>query len=236
MEQLKYTDIFIDFDDTLYDTHGNASKALSEVFAYFNLNQHFATEEDFTTPYWKVNKELWDLYAHAKISRDELIIERFRRPLSLGIDSPTREYCLSVSDYFLQQCACKPDTIEGAHEAMQYLKSKGYRLHICSNGFCEVQYKKLNASHMTDYFDTIILSEEAGANKPSEQFFNFALHKSKAQRSSTLMIGDNFDTDIMGAINAGLHTMFFNRQPNEFKVPQHIDYEIHSLHEIKWLL
>ena len=242
MEQLLFTDIFIDFDDTLYDTHGNANKALSELFCHFGLNDFFASEDAFRIPYWEVNTELWALYAHGKISRDKLIVERFRRPLSLGVNADGKHFdtseaqCLKVSDYFLEQCACKPDTISGAHEAIQHLKQRGYRLHLCSNGFCEVQYKKLNASHMTDYFDTIILSEEAGANKPSAQFFNFALQKSGANRQSTLMIGDNLDTDIIGAQNARLRTMFFNRQQIKIETTLHVDYEIKSLHEIMWLL
>ncbi len=242
MNRLLYSDIFIDFDDTLYDTHGNACKALTEVFAQFGLQQYFATEDDFTQPFWETNSELWSLYAHGKIDRDELIVERIRRPLSLGklpngeMFKPSREYCLKMSDFYLERCACKPDTIEGAHEAMQHLKEKGYKLHLCSNGFREVQYKKLHASRMTEYFDTIILSEDAGANKPSKQFFDYALLQTHATQATTLMIGDNFDTDIMGAINSGIHTMFFNRQPNSFSTPHEVDFEIKSLHEIKWLL
>ncbi len=233
-----FADIFIDFDDTLYDTHGNADLALSELFEHFGLKDFFTSETDFKTPYWQVNTELWALYAHGKISRDELIIERFRRPLALGTNNngmhidTSDTFCLEVSDYFLEQCSNKSNTVDGAHEALAHLKQRGYRLHLCSNGFCEVQYKKLNASHLDKYFDTIILSEEAGANKPSAQFFDFALQKSGAQRQSTLMIGDNFDTDIVGAINAKLSTMFFNRQPSTFKAPQPTDYEIHSLHKI----
>lgn len=232
----KYTDLFIDFDDTLYDTHGNAILALAELYEQCHLDQFFENVEDFTIPYWQANVELWDQYSKGEITRDYLIVERFRRPLSCGSMNPTKEYCLQISDIFLDLCACKPGVVEGAHEIMTYLKRKGYRLHMCSNGFHEVQYRKLRASKLIDFFDTVVLSEDAGANKPSQVYFDYAFAQTKATPEKTLMIGDNYMTDILGAQNAGLKVMFFNRKPESFKTPGEVDYEIHRLNEIKDLL
>lgn len=231
-----YTDLFLDFDDTLYDTHGNAVIALHELFETLQLGQYFADPEVFYDEYWKTNIDLWTRYSKEEITRDYLIVERFRRPLSFGKGlDPTEEYCLKASDLFLDYCSSKPGLVEGAHELVDYLKNKGYRMHICSNGFHEVQYKKLRACGLFDYFDTIILSEDAGANKPSKQFFDYALQKSGAVKAKTLMIGDNFNTDILGAKQAGFDTAYFNRFP-DYPAPEPATFEVTNLSQLMDIL
>ena len=235
---MKYKDLFIDFDDTLYDTHGNAVIALSETFDYFHLDRYFEDPQVFYDAYWTANIDLWTQYAKGEITRDYLIVERFRRPLSVGKGiEVTKELCLEISDKFLDFCASKPGVINGAHELMDYLKRRGYRMHMCSNGFHEVQYKKLDACGLRDYFDTIILSEDAGVNKPSKDYFDYALKVSGANRETTLMIGDNLQSDILGALNAGLDAMLFNRWqvPSE-ELPQDLTFVVDNLCDIMEIL
>jgi putative hydrolase of the HAD superfamily len=228
---MKYTDLFIDFDDTLYDTYGNAVIALQETFEAFHLEQWFPNPQVFHDAYWQANIDLWTRYSRSEITRDYLIVERFRRPLSEGQGlEVTEALCLEMSDKFLDFCANKPGVVDGAHELMDYLRSKGYRMHMCSNGFHEVQYRKLAACGLRDYFDTIILSEDAGVNKPSPLYFDYAFKASEANRETTLMIGDNLQTDILGAHDVGLDTIFFNRWNNEpFDIPT---YTVMGLREI----
>ena len=195
---MKYKDLFIDFDDTLYDTHGNAVIALSETFDYFHLDRYFEDPQVFYDAYWTANIDLWTQYAKGEITRDYLIVERL---------------------------------------LMDYLKRKGYRMHMCSNGFHEVQYKKLDACSLHDYFNTIILSEDAGVNKPSKDYFDYALKVSGANRETTLMIGDNLQSDILGALNAGLDAMLFNRWqvPSE-ELPQDLTFVVDNLCDIMEIL
>ena len=237
MSDKKYTDIFIDFDDTLYDTHGNAVIALGEVFDHFALNRYFEEPQTFYDDYWTTNIDLWSRYAKGEITRDYLIVERFRRPLSVGMgEGVTEAFCLEVSDWFLEACADKPGLVEGAREVMDYLRRRGYRLHMTSNGFHEVQYRKLRACGLFSHFDTIVLSEDAGVNKPSQAFFDYAFRTTGASPEATLMIGDNFVTDIQGAQAAGLDVVFFNRYPDQFQAPAPVNYEIHNLKELLTIL
>ena len=166
-----------------------------------------------------------------------MVSEKYRDAHSapLSTDPVTRKEILALSDLFLELCSSKPGLVEGARELVDYLHSCNYRLHICSNGFHEVQYKKLRACGMAEDFNTVILSEDAGANKPSVMFFEYALLKTGARRENTLMIGDNYNTDILGAKNTGLDAAFFNRFP-DFPPPGPVDYVVTSLMQLKEIL
>ena len=241
---MRYKDLFIDFDDTLYDTHGNSVIALSELYDEKKLDRFFSDSNVFYDAYWAANIDLWTRYSKGEITRDYLIVERFRRPLCesdalrakcLESADDFRNYCLEMSDHFLDLCSSKPGLVLGARELMDYLKGRGYRMHMCSNGFHEVQYKKLHACGLTDYFDHVILSEDAGFNKPAPEFFDYAIKMSGAEKATTLMIGDNFNTDILGAKRYGLATAFFNRFP-EYPAPEPVDYEVTSLKQLMTIL
>ena len=231
-----FTDLFIDFDDTLYNTHGNAQIALEELFEQENFSRWFADPQLFYDEYWRTNIDLWRRYSKGEVTRDYLIVERFRKPLSFGKGlEPTEQFCRDVGDHFLELCADKPGLVDGARELMDYLRERGYRMHMCSNGFHEVQYRKLRACGLYDYFDSVVLSEDAGANKPAKEYFDYAFSVTKAQPGTTLMIGDNLQTDILGAKQAGLHTAYFNRFP-EYPPTIEVDYEITSLLQLKAIL
>lgn len=228
-----YRDIFFDFDDTLYDTRGNADIALTEVFRDYGLDSFFSNPQFFYDSYWKINSELWLQYNKNEISKDYLVIERFKRPLMLGngIDV-TEELCLKISDSFLSYCSDKPGVLPGCYELLDYLKAEGYRLHICSNGFNEVQYKKLRASNLTDYFSTVVLSEDAPANKPSNRFFDYAFDVTKACKDSTLMVGDNYFADVCGALDYGIDACLYRRWDKTFVPDRDVTFVVNSLKEL----
>lgn len=98
---------------------------------------------------------------------------------------------------------------DGALEVLEYLQQK-YTLHIITNGFLEIQVRKLKNSKMADYFTTVTTSDEVGVKKPHRKIFEHALELAGAQSSNSLMIGDNLEADIKGAEKSGLQTIYFD--------------------------
>ena len=227
------TNIFLDFDDTIIDTRLNAHTALAELYEHFDLGSRFSSFDAFAEPYWRRNHEVWAAYSRGEMTKEELIIERFRYPLSLvGLGTP--EFAFELSDYFLDACARKGELVEGARELLDYLRRRGYRLHMISNGFSEVQHRKMQSAGVEDYFDCVILSEAVGVNKPDPAIFAYALREAGCAAADAVMIGDNFDTDIRGAMAAGIPQIYFN--PEGKPVPQKPTWEVRSLAEIEQIL
>ena len=228
-----YKHIFLDFDDTIYDTHGNSQIALRELYAHFGLDRIFEDFDTYSQIYWKRNQEVWSLYSHGQMTRQELIVERFLYPLRQR-NAGTAQEALQMNDWFLDCISQKTGLVDGAKDLLNYLQPN-YHLHLLSNGFTEVQYKKLRSGGVQSYFEKVILSEAAGVNKPDPRIFDYALQQTGARREESLMIGDNFDTDIQGAINSHIDQIFYNVHP-AFVAPLAPTYEVRSLKEIKLIL
>ncbi|NLZ95905.1 MAG: HAD hydrolase-like protein, partial [Bacteroidales bacterium] len=149
----KYKHLFIDLDDTLWDIHKNSKECLEEIYNDYFYNKYYETFEDYYNAYMPSNFHLWSLYRHDKISKDELIVERFLVPVrEFGIDSA--DYAKKLSDDFLERTTHKTKLVDGAMEMLNYLKPK-YKMHILSNGFKEVQYKIIENSGLKSYFDKV---------------------------------------------------------------------------------
>ena len=170
------------------------------------------------------NNYLWGLYRQGVIKKEELIVERFLVPVrEFGINDPV--YAKNVSDDFLERTTKKTRLIDGAIELLEYLKPK-YRMFILSNGFREVQFKKIENSGLKSYFDKIILSEDANINKPHAGMFTYALKNTNSKRNKTIMIGDSWEADIVGAKNSRIDQIWFNplhNEPIDFKPTYTVD-------------
>lgn len=228
----KYKNLFIDLDDTLWDFTANARFSLNQVYRQFHLEKYYNEFDRFSEVYMARNAELWKLYQHAAIGREELMIERFRHPLrQVGIIDD--RLALSMNDFYLTVLGEQRELVPYAREALDYL-SEHYRLFILSNGFREVQYRKLEATGLLPYFKRIVLSEEAGVNKPDPGIFSFALKCAAAFCGDSVMIGDNYEADIRGAAAAGIDQIYFN--PGEDVPEREATYFLKSWKEIRTIL
>ena len=230
---MKYKSLFIDLDDTLWDTYHNNKECLEEVYTAHHFDRYYASFEAFFAIYWPHNELLWKQYRAGEIDRQTLIIDRFRYMLRpMGIEDT--QAVLAVNNDFLRRTTTKTRLVPGAIELLEYLRPS-YRLYILSNGFREVQDKKLRNSGLAPYFKRMILSEDAGIQKPHKGIFDFALINTNSRRNETLMIGDCFEADIFGAHQSRIDQLWFNPQglpPQEFTPT----YTVSSLEEIKNIL
>lgn len=228
---MRYKSVFIDLDDTLWDTYHNNKASLEEIFVDYHLDRHYASFEAFYDVYSPNNERLWAQYREGKIDRNTLIFDRFANVLQpVGITS--REEVLTINRDFLQRTTTKKRLIPGAIELLDYLSSFGYRLFILSNGFREVQYLKMKNTGLLPYFKRLILSEDAGIQKPNKRIFDYALINTNSRRKESIMIGDTWEADIIGAHNARMDRIWYN--PEKLLPKSSIPFEtITSLEEVR---
>ena len=205
----KYKAILWDLDGTLWDLNKNTTIALTQLFERFERsNFQNTTLENFLNCYPKHNERVWALYREGRIAKEELRNKRF---IDL-FDEVNAKYDLNFVDLFATEflaiCPRLPHLIEGALEILEKTKND-YTHVILTNGFIEVQGFKMAASKIEHYFSTVVYSEEAGVRKPHAAIFELALQRANCTAEEALMIGDDWDADILGARNAGIDQVFF---------------------------
>jgi len=206
----KYKHLFFDLDHTLWDFDANARETLSELYSIFDLDKRIKTPfEDFYPKYLFHNEVLWDRYHKGLISSDELKWKRMWRTL-LDFKIADEPLARELSGKFLEILPTKKLLFPYTKEILDYLNEKDYELHLITNGFEKTQWSKLNNSGLGEYFTHVVTSEMSNSLKPKKEIFDYALDKAQAMLPESIMIGDNLDADIYGAMNAGMDTVFVN--------------------------
>lgn len=223
------TDIFFDLDHTLWDFEKNSGLAFEQVL---NEMQLPFTIEQFLHHYVGINAAYWDRYSLNQVSQAELRIGRIRDTFELLEYSATTEKMLEVGDKYLTYLPNYNYLFDGALEILSYLNEK-YKLHIITNGFDQVQTRKIQNSGIAPFFKTVTNSELAGVKKPDAKIFTYALQVAKVQVQDTVMIGDNLLADIEGAQNVGMDVIYYNEHRKE--VPTTLP-QVNTLLDIKSLL
>lgn len=202
--------VFVDLDDTIWWFSRNSLVSLRHIYDVYGLDG-YASYETFDRHYHDINSRLWELYHYGKISRSYLMEERFRYALE-KIGCPTGK-CAEMNEEYLDFLSWQPLAVPGAGEMLRYLSGK-YDVNVLSNGFKGVQQRKLVSAGLDKYVNRIVLSDDCGVTKPLRGIFDYALGVCGAEAGSSVMIGDNYETDICGAKNAGWHAIFFNPAGN----------------------
>ncbi len=233
MKTLKYKHIFFDLDHTLWDFNASAAHTFEMMYEYFQLvKMGVHSLDDFVSFYHIHNDAAWALYREGKMEKEILRNIRFELALKdFGIEDAV--LAEKLADFYLYHAPRNVFLFPEAIETLSCL-SKKYQLHIITNGFQEVQYIKLETSGMDVYFKEIITSEEAGVKKPDPGIFHYALKRAGAIASESLMVGDDAEVDVAGALAVGMDAVFFN--PEMVLTHLKIDKQIANLSELCILL
>ena len=230
-----YKAIFLDWDDTIGDWGQAEHKALTELYERFGLERLYPSAEAFINAYQPYNLRLWERYGRGEISKEYLHRERFLH--TLGEDgSFLPEAADAMGDKFLQLTNKYFSVLPHAAEVVRYLAGK-YPLTIISNGFKEVQYYKFAHSGLADCFAYTLISEEVGVNKPQPEIFEKALALNGVREDEALMIGDSLTSDMAGAHNAGIDSLWINNKGQSTKLQgEEPTYTVTDIREVMQIL
>ena len=242
----QYKAVFIDWDDTIGDFIGAAKLALQEMYDKYHLSDYFASPEEFVSLYKPHNIELWALYGEDKVTKEYLSFDRFFYPLMHGSKVDERlkakgerlavaTLAEQLSEDFLTLTTAHFSLLEGAEDLVRYLAKK-YPLTVVTNGFVEVQYEKFDKSGLKDCFAHIVLSEEVGCQKPNPRIFEEALRMNGISAEDVVMIGDSWNSDIQGAINAGIDQIWIRKSQDPLPEGQSATRFVRTLSEIMDIL
>jgi len=212
----KYTHLFFDLDNTIWDFNSNSFDALFVALDKQKLLGQIGSYDDYFKIYSEVNDRLWELYRQGQMNKKVLSVQRFEESFALH-GTPLKSGGGIINAAYLAEMPLQTKLIEGAREVLDYLHGR-YEVAIITNGFKEVQYEKIQKSALAKYFRKIFISEEIGAQKPGRKIFEHAIKSMNAPKKSSLMIGDSWEADIVGAMNFGIDQVYFNPGIEEKKV------------------
>ena len=198
--------VFFDLDHTLWDFDKNSGLTFKKIFELNNINIELGT---FLKVYEPINLKYWKLYREERVSKPDLRYGRLKEAFdTLGV-SVKDDMINHLSEAYIDYLTTFNHLFEGAIEILEYLQYK-YHLHIITNGFEEVQERKMQNSKIRSYFKTVTNSEMVGVKKPNPKIFNYALNSADANPNESIMIGDSLEADIAGAQKVGMRTIHFD--------------------------
>ena len=221
--------LFLDLDDTILDFHKAERLAIAKTIRDFGVE----ASEEILHRYHVINKWHWEQLELGKMTRAEVLVNRFARlfeELGVQVDAQAcakaYEHNLSIGHYFLP----------GAEDAVHCLHKK-YRLFLASNGTATVQHGRMTSAGLYPWFEKVFVSQEIGHNKPSREYFDACFTQiPDFDREKAIIVGDSLTSDIQGGINAGIRTVWVNPDHKQNTTSICPDYEIEALSQLEALL
>ncbi|CEA01339.1 Putative HAD-hydrolase YfnB [Jeotgalicoccus saudimassiliensis] len=223
-----YKAVFMDIDDTVFNFKKCSESALKETFTTLNLEYNKSIFESFT----EIDERLWKKQKEELLSVADVLNIRFKElseTLGMNYDSDlAKEH---FGNLLGEQYIMEP----GIEEVLRRI-SADYKIYAASNGVLTMQENRLNLSGLKRYFTDLYVSDDIGSAKPNFGFFAESMKRAELESSDILMVGDSLVSDIAGANNAGIASVWYNPYGLENETDIKADYEIKSLDELTVVL
>ena len=206
MPEAAVTDVFFDLDHTLWDFERNSALTYQLLFERFEVG---VSLERFLEHYVPLNFLFWKAFREGRISKEKLRYERLKTVFERMAIPVSDRLIHQLSEAYIENLSAQTHLLPNCMEVLQYLKGK-YKMHIITNGFEEVQARKLRNSGIEHFFTEVVNSDRAGVKKPDPRIFTMAIEAAGIEPGSGIMIGDSFEADILGARSVGLQALHFN--------------------------
>ncbi len=187
--------VLFDLDDTLYDREALVRRVVTDQYDAFQHELRSVQKADFIRRVLQLD----DCgYANKRALYTTVVGEYLLAPEL--IERLMENFWTSYDD----KCELSQDT----RLTLQTLRRNHIKLGVITNGGTERQQRKLDSLGVSSWFDVILISETEGVRKPDAEIFHRALARCKVQASEAIFVGDHPDTDIGGALGAGLHAVW----------------------------
>lgn len=224
---MKIQHIFFDLDNTLWDHRRNAYLTIKKLFEKEEIGLKYNIDfNEFHAVYHEINEKLWEDIRDGIIDKEYLRKHRFYDTFKrFNVDDEVLS--MYFEEHFLDKILNHNELVEGAEYILDYLKAKNYTLHIISNGFKEVTERKCILSGIDKYFQTITSADTVGVRKPRPEIFEYSLNLAEAEKGNSILIGDDWIADVIGAQRFGMDVIFFdvlneNREEEGLKAIKHL--------------
>lgn len=196
--------LLIDIDDTLLNFRLGERVAITETLHHFGLPD---TEETINY-YISVNLELWRAFERGEITKPRLLMERFERFFEkIGVDGLDSS---EFNDFYFGRLRNQCEYMDGADEFLDKI-SRYYRIFLVTNGTADIQFNRLKLSGLGERVEDVFISELLGAKKPDKEYFDIVARSIKGfDKDDCVMVGDSLTSDILGGINYGIKTIWYN--------------------------
>lgn len=219
--------VLIDIDDTIFDFEKCSKNSFLKTLEKFNLK---FKEEDFSY-FNKVNDILWTKQKLGEINIKEVFIKRdYLMGKYFNIDIEKGLF----NDLFVKFLYDEIEMVDGIEDLLLYLSDK-YKIFTASNGIYKMQENGLKKSNLDKYFDKIFVSDKIGFEKPNKKFFQKIMELTKFSNDDLIMIGDSIKSDIIGAKNSKIKSIYFNKDGKKIS-DENFTYQVKNLSEIKKIL